>query len=108
MKLAALLPIDPNNAVNLNTQFAYGNIPSLGVGVSFLVPAIISFAMIAVTFYIVISGIKFIVSEGDKASISEAKKTITHTIIGLMFLVLLFLVLKFVPEFFGLGFRILE
>ncbi len=94
--------------VPLNSQYAFGNLATLGSGVSFIVPAAVSFFMVAVVLYLVIAGIKFIVSEGDKASVSEAKKTITHTLIALMLFILLFLVVKYLLPFFGIGFQIIK
>lgn len=94
--------------VSLSNQYAFGDLPSLGAGVSWIVPAAVAFFMIGVTFYLVIAGIKFIVSEGDKASVSEAKKTITHTIIAVILFILLFLVVKYIPKFFGIDFQIIQ
>ncbi len=93
--------------VSLIDQYAFGNLISLGSGVSYIVPVAVTFFFIGVTFYLVVAGIKFIVSEGDKTSVSEAKKTITHTLLAIILFILLFLVVAYIPRFFNLGFNII-
>lgn len=98
-----------NTPVPLSKIYAYGSLQNLGEGIGKIIPTLVAVFGVMVAFYLIIGAIKFIVSEGDKASVSEAKKTITHTIIAVALFVLLFLVIRFVPEFFGLeGFKILE
>lgn len=97
----------PTQQQPLNTNYAFGNLISLGSGVSLIVTAAIIFFSIAVVFYLVIAGIKFIVSEGDKASVSEAKKTITHTLIAILLFILLFLIIKYIPPALGLSLQII-
>lgn len=105
----AILEENAVTPVDLRGIYAYGGLESLGQGIGYIIPTVIAVAGVLVAFYLIIGAIKFIVSEGDKASVSEAKKTITHTIIAVALLVLLFLVIRFIPEFFGLeGFKILE
>ena len=100
--------VHAQTTVSLSNQYAFGNLLSLGAGVSYIVPAAVTFFMIGVTFILIVAGIKFIVSEGDKASVSAAKKTVTHTLIAVILFIILFLVVKYIPRFFNIGFQIIQ
>ncbi len=95
-----------NPTVNLKDVYAFGGLQSLGALFSRFTPTVVAIFATMVSFYIIIAAVKFIVSEGDKASISEAKKTITHTLLALVFFVLLFLIVRFILPFFGIGINI--
>lgn len=89
--------------VDLGINFGFGNITTLGQGFSQLVMPAYEIAGVAVIIYLLIGGIKFITSGGDKNATASAQQMITHAIIGFVLLVLLFVIVKFVTEFFGAG-----
>lgn len=95
------------SVVNLDKQFAYGNLTDFGSTLSHLALPVFGFAATMLVFYFLIAGVKFIVSEGDKASVQEAKRMITHSLIGFLLLILLFLIMRFIPQFFGLNIQII-
>lgn len=88
---------------NLGDEFAFGNINTLGEGYSRLIMPIFELAGIAVGIYLLIGAVKFITSGGDKEAVSSAKAMITHAIIAYVLLMLIFILMKFIPEFFGAG-----
>jgi hypothetical protein len=91
------------SSVDLRSNFGFGKIDTLGEGFSKLTMPIFEIAGIAVVIYLLIGGIKYITSGGDKNAIASAQQMITHAIIGFVLLVLLFVIVQFVPEFFGAG-----
>ena len=95
------------HAVNLGSQYSFGNIgggdtPAVPELISRLMGPAFSVAALLVTFYFIIGAFKFMTSAGDKAKVGEAREMITHAIIGLILLLMMWLILRFIPEFFGL------
>lgn len=89
--------------VDLSEQFGFGNITTLGAGFNRLVGPAFAIAGVAVVIYLLIGGLKYMTSGGDKNAIASAQQMMTHAIIGFVLLVLLFVIVQFVPEFFGAG-----
>lgn len=94
--------------VDLKDTYSFGNISSLGQALNFLVPYVFAFAGTAVVFYFIIGALRFVFSGGDKNTIGAAQQMMTHAIIGFILMILIFLVILFIPELFGLPrFRII-
>ncbi len=96
---------------NLENQFDFAGVKfsSLGQASGFLVGPMFELAAIAVVIYFLIGAFKYIISAGDKGQVEAARDMITHAIIGFLLLMVMFLVLQFIPEFFGLtGFKIIQ
>lgn len=91
---------------DLSNIYGFGNIGSLGEGISNLVMPAFSIAAAAVTVYLVIGGFKFLTSGGDKEGVAKAREMITHAIIGFLLLIFIFLIMQFLPEAFGFNFSI--
>lgn len=89
--------------VDLSQQFAFGHITSLSQGLGYLITPAFSIAAVAVVFYFLIGAIKYITSGGEKEPLSSAQAMITHAIIGFILLILIFIIAKFIPEYFGMG-----
>lgn len=88
--------------------FGFGDINSLGIGLDRIIPLVFSLAAILVVFYFLLGAFELIYSQGDKNAVASAQAKITHAIIGLVLLILLFLVLQYLPEAIGLsGFKII-
>lgn len=85
--------IAPNFGLSFNT---------LGDFVTLIMPLIFSIAGMLVAFYFLIGAFELITSQGDKAHIVSARSKIYHSIIGLVLLLLLFLVLQYILDIFGL------
>lgn len=97
------------SAVYLGGQYGFGNINSVGEGFSRLVTPGFAIATTIVAFSLIFGGFKYLTSGGDKEQVESAKNLITHAIIGFILLIFMFLVLKFLPEYFGLeGFKIIQ
>lgn len=91
------------DSVDLGQNFGFGWITTLGQGFSLLVMPAFELAGVAVIIYLLIGGIKYMTSGGDKNAVAAAQQMITHAIIGFILLVLLFVIVQYVPEFFGAG-----
>ena len=91
------------NQVNLNNEYAFGWIQSLGQGTNLLVTPIFAIATTVVVIFFIVGGVQFLLSGGEKEAISKAQKRITHAIIGFILLIVLFLLMQFIGEFLGLG-----
>ncbi|MCL4366741.1 hypothetical protein M1563_01080 [Patescibacteria group bacterium] len=89
--------------MDLSTQYGFGNITSLGQGVSLLTMPAFSIASVAVILYFLFGIFKLISSGGDKNAVASARNMITHAIIGFLILMLVFLIIKFIPEAFGIN-----
>ena len=66
-----------------------------------LINVSVGIAFIAVTVMLVFGGIKFITSGGDAKALGSAGQTITWALLGILFLVLAWLVLKLTEAFTG-------
>lgn len=95
--------------VPLSQAYGFGWINSLAEGTNLLVGPAFAIAALAVTVYFIIGGLRFLLSGGDKDSIAKARGMITHAVIGFILLMLTFIILQFIPEFFDLkGFAIIK
>lgn len=90
-------------ATNLSQEYAFGSISSLGQGIGYLTGPTFSIAMLAVIFYLLIGGFTFLTSGGDKGKIDKGRKMIIHSIGGFLLLMLMYMILQFLPAFFGFG-----
>lgn len=75
---------------------------SLGGLIGALIGPAFNLAGLLLIFYFIFAAFKFMVAGGDKQALSDARGMITHAIIGFLALMLLFLVVQFLPQFFGL------
>ncbi|MBI2596397.1 hypothetical protein HYW46_06750 [Candidatus Daviesbacteria bacterium] len=93
----------PVYAEDLKKQYGFGWITSLGDVISRnIVPAGFEIAGIALLFYIVIAAIKYMTSGGDKEAVASARGMITHSVIGFLMLIFLFLFLQYILPAIGL------
>jgi|SRR3989344_2536328 len=98
----SLFPSFAQAPVDLGKEFAFGKIGSVGEAFGYLVTPAFSIAGVAVVFYFVIGALKYLMSGGDKQAVDGARKMITHAIIGFILLIAMFLILEFLPTFFGI------
>lgn len=89
-------------AIDLSTQYGFGGFKSVSSVLSTMLPRAFQVAAVAVFFYLLIGALKFILSGGDKEKVSSGRQMITHALIGLVMLVILFTMLKFIFNLFGL------
>lgn len=87
--------------VDLSKNYGYGDIDNLAEILNRLMMPAFSIAATAVTIYLIIGAVKFLASGGDKNAIEGGKNMIVHAIIGFLLLMMLFLILQFIPQFFG-------
>jgi hypothetical protein len=95
-------------AVDLGQNYAFGDIKTVGGGFSRLVRPGFAVATTIVALSFIIGAFKFMTSAGDKEDVAAARDIITHAIIGFIILIFVFLILRFIPDYFGLGFRFIE
>ncbi|SRR5258708_3693651 len=94
--------------VDLSKEFGFGFFNSFGELISKLVPIVFDLVAVVIVFYFLYAGFRFIISGGDKNAVAEARGMITHAIIGLLMLIILFLFLQVLPKWLGLeGFQII-
>lgn len=93
-------------AVDISQNFGFGNIKSLGEGINLLVAPVFSVATTLVVIYFLVGAFKYLTSGGDKEALASAQNILTHTVIGFVILIFIFLVLQFIPEAFKLNFSI--
>lgn len=98
--------LSPVFAVDIESNYGFGWVGSLGEGLSRLIAPGIAIAAIAVVFYFLIGAVKLLTSGGDKGSVSEAKDMITHAIIGFVLLMVILMILQFLMKFFGIDLKI--
>ncbi len=90
------------HASNLGDNYSFSYIGSLGELLSLLGVPIFSIATVIVVIYMALGIFRFITSAGDKNTLAQARGQITHSIIGFIILIMVFLIVKFLPEFLGL------
>ena len=96
-----LLPV--NAAVDIGAQYGFGDILTLGEGVTRLVRPTFSIAIALVIIYFLVGAFKFLTSAGEKEAVAGEKEMITHAIIGFMILIFAFLILQFgLSSIFGI------
>lgn len=89
-------------SADLSKIFGFGDLTSLGQGISRFVVPIFSIAATGVVFYFVIAAFRYLTSGGDKEQLAKAKAMITHALIGFILLMLSFLIIQiFISALFG-------
>lgn len=78
--------------IPLDNQYGFGIFSSFAEFINKLWGPLFNIIVIAIFFYFVFASFKFLTSGGDKEAISSAKNMITHAIIGLIALILLFII----------------
>lgn len=97
-----LLSVQPVFAeLKIGDIYAFGDIKSLGQGLDHLTNPAFTIATAAVVIYFLIGGVRLLLSGGDKTAIDGARRMITHAIIGFVILLFAYLILQFIPQFFG-------
>lgn len=89
-------------AADLGQNYAFSYIGSLGDLLGLLGTPLFSIAAVIVTITLALAIFRLITSAGDKGAVSKARGQITHAIIGFLILIMVFLIVKFLPEFLGL------
>ena len=82
-------------SVDLGKSYDFGKYNSLGEGLSQLIPAVFSIASVGVIFFFLIGAVRILVSGGNKESLAGARNMITHSIIGFIILMMVFLIIQF-------------
>lgn len=85
--------------VDLGSNFAFGQVKSLGELIGYLVPTAFIIAGIMVVFYFMTAAFDMIISHGDKNAIAAARDKMIHAIIGMLLLILSFVVVRYLPYF---------
>lgn len=94
---------------DLTNEYAFADLKSLGETLGFIALPAFSIAVVAVIFYFLIGAFRWMNSGGNKENVQKARDMITHAIIGLLLLILMFLILQYLPEAIGLkGFKIVQ
>lgn len=92
---------------DLSKQYPF-HFESLGALVSLFVGPIFNIATIIVIFLFLFGAFKFLTSGGDKEAVASARNTITYAIIGFVLLIMVFLIMQFIPQFFGFDFKVVR
>lgn len=90
-------------STDLGQIYGFGDITTLGAGISRFVPPIFSIAGIAIVMFFIYAGFRYLTSGGDKESVAKARSMIVSAITGFVVLLLTFLVLQFLlNQLFGI------
>lgn len=95
-----------NSRTSLSNQYDFGWYQSLGQFVSQLLPTLFSIAALGVVFYFLFGAFKYLTAAGNKEAVSSARGMITHSIVGFIILMMVFLVMQFLPNFLGIDLNI--
>jgi hypothetical protein len=85
--------------INLKNEYAFGEINTFGQGVSYLVMPAFAVAGVILVFWFLWGAFDIIISQGEKERIAAGRNRITHTIIGFLMLIAMFLILQYLPQF---------
>jgi hypothetical protein len=102
------IPIATAAPVDLQTNYDFGNIPTVGDAFTHLVKPGFAVAAVALVIYFLIAALRYLTSGGEKEAIAGARAMLTHSIVGFLLLIMLFLVLKYIPEIFNLGIKFIQ
>lgn len=86
---------DPNAVADVAT---IGSISSI---LTNIISAIVVFSGIVLFVMLVVGGMNFLLSGGDQKKLDKAKGTVSNALLGLVFLVVSYLVLKLIQAFTG-------
>lgn len=73
------------------------------IALSNIVNAALVLAGVVAVFLIVWAGFQYVTSNGDKEKVDGARKRMTYAIIGLVFIIMSFIIVKFIEQFTGVG-----
>ena len=90
------------NSRNLANYYSFGKLTDFGELINIIIPVLIVIIFILLLFFLLFSGWGYLTSGGNKESIAKARSTITHTLIGVALFFLLFIILRFLLEAFGI------
>ena len=90
-------------AVPLGGQYGFGFDGTVGSYLKLFIGPIFEIAGLAVLFYTVFAAYKYMTSGGDKEAVASARNMITHSIIGIVLLIFVFLLLQYLPPAIGLN-----
>lgn len=82
-------------AIPIGSKYGFGNITSLGQGVSRLVSPAFQVAGATVVIFLTFGAFKYLTSGGEKEAIDDARKMMTGAFIGFLILMFSFLALKY-------------
>lgn len=90
-------------STDLSQIYGFGDITSLGTGISRFVPPVFSIAGIGIVMFLLYAGFRYLTSGGDKEAVAKAKSMIISAITGFVVLLLSFLMLQFLlNQLFGI------
>lgn len=82
--------------VDISQAYDFGDLQTLSQGIDRLVAPTFSIAFALVIIYFIHAVFKYLTSGGDKEAIASAQKIVTHSIIGFVLLMFLFLAVNFI------------
>lgn len=94
-------------SVDLSQEFGFGYIGSVATTLEHLLPLAFTVAGLAIIFYFLYGAFKIITAGADKEALASARAMITHSIVGFILLMLMFLILKYITAFFGIEYNLL-
>lgn len=86
--------VDPNTPPQLSC---------LWIVLQNVINAALVLAGLVAVFLIIWAGIQYVMSSGDKEKVDGARKRMTYAIIGLVFIIMSFTLLRFISNFTGVG-----
>lgn len=87
--------LGPSLQEKSGVSFFQSAIPNM-IGLAFVVGSLIFF------FVMIVAAIQWITSGGDKQALESARGKLTNAIVGFVVLLLIFVILKVIQDFFGL------
>jgi hypothetical protein len=91
---------------SLENEYGFGNYLSFNQFFDVMLRNALVIVGIVFVFYFLYSAFQYITSGGNKETTAAARGRITHSIIGLALVILVFLVVQFLQEFFEFNFKI--
>lgn len=88
--------------IDIGSIFGFGDITSLGCGISRLIKPLFSIASFLVILYFLLGAFRFLKAGGNKEDMDAARQMISHAIIGFVILMFAFFILQYIPQFFQL------
>ena len=88
---------------NCNGDKCYGSltaVPTLFANILAVVTVVAAFAAFAM---LIFGGFRFIIAQGDPKAVQAARGTLTWAVVGLVMIVVSWLILVFISQFFGIN-----
>lgn len=88
---------------NCNGDKCYGTLTAVPTLIANILAVLTFVAAISAFIMLIFGGFRFIIAQGDPKAVQAARGTLTWAVVGLVMIIISWLILVFISQFFGLN-----